>query len=590
MSRIKNFFIILTFFLFTLVTSSCTLFSREADPSTFNDYTHELFLTIMGDDEFTSHFLFKNPQNYDLPEDGSISLPTPSTSNFLSKFIINQLFSNLHNYDYNKLNFDQQLTYNILDNLLDKINDETEEMSYLSNNYLGSYLGYQAQLPLLLNEYAFYDMDDINNYFTLIDLVPETFESYVNFEIKKAEKGYGMPDFVISNVIDQCTEFINDVENHFLIKTFDERINNLDFLANNNIIKKELIEKNYQKVTGPLKDGYQYIKDNLPKIYGKSTNNLGLYYYSIGKDYYSLLFKNETGYDIPIEEAITYIENKLQTSYNEIIDLVTNNHNLKTEIDKLSLMTETPEVQLNKFRQQIVGHFPTIDFYPTINIKYIDKSMENHFSPAAYMNSPIDDFNSEYIYLNNSSINGDFNYLYHTLAHEGIPGHLYQNIYFKQQDTNILRKVLKSSGYVEGWATYVEMYSFNFCNDNEKLAAKYLKLNNEFAGALQCRLDMGIHYEGWDVNKVYDYLNSYLEGYSLENAKSILEQLVEIPTNSQIYFFTYFKIQDMYTRTKNSLGNNFNEVEFHKLILDCGPIPLRYVESIVNQYINDNAN
>ena len=39
---------------------------------------------------------------------------------------------------------------------------------------------------------------------------------------------------------------------------------------------------------------------------------------------------------------------------------------------------------------------------------------------------------NEFIYLNNASIDGDYNYLYHTLAHEGIPGHLYQNIYFKQ--------------------------------------------------------------------------------------------------------------------------------------------------------------
>lgn len=590
MNNIKKFFTILAIFLLTPIISSCTLFPQEADPSTFNDYTHELFLTIMGDDEFTSHFLFKNPQNYGLPENGNIMLPTPSTNNVFSKFLINQLFSNLYNYDYNKLNFDQQLTYNILDDLLYKINNETEEMSYLSSNYLGSYLGYQAQLPLLLSEYAFYDMDDINNYFTLIDLVPETFEAYVDFEIEKAEKGYGMPDFVISNVIDQCSEFINDVENHFLIKTFEQKIDNLDFLANNSTTKNELIETNYKKVTGPLKNGYQYIKDNLPKIYGKSTNNLGLYYYNEGKEYYSLLFKNETGYDIPIEDAILYIENKLQTSYNEIIKLVNNNPNLKTEIDNSSLMTETPEEQLNKFKQQIIGHFPSIDSYPTINIKYIDESMENHFSPAAYMNSPIDDYANEYIYLNNASINEDFNYLYHTLAHEGIPGHLYQNIYFKQQDTNILRKILKSSGYVEGWATYVEMYSFNFCDDDEKLVAEYLKLNNEFTGALQCRLDMGIHYEGWDVNKVYEYLNSYLEGYSLENAKSILEQLVEVPTNSQIYFFTYFKIQDIYTRTKNSLGNNFDEVEFHKLILDCGPIPLRYVELIVEQYINNNIN
>ena len=52
------------------------------------------------------------------------------------------------------------------------------------------------------------------------------------------------------------------------------------------------------------------------------------------------------------------------------------------------------------------------------------------------MTSAIDNFTEEFIYLNNADIrdefgNLDYNYLYTTLAHEGYPGHLYQNVYFK---------------------------------------------------------------------------------------------------------------------------------------------------------------
>ncbi len=587
MKTYKKIFICLLFLLLPFILTSCNPFQKEADPSTFDDYTNDLFFLIMGDDEFTNHFLFKNPENYGLSEHSSISLPTPAISSNLSKFLINSFFSDLKRYDYNKLNFDQQMTYNILTNLIDSINSETKEMSYLDSTYLGSYLGYQAQLPLLLSEYRFDDMNDINNYFAFIDLVPETFKSYVDFEIEKASEGYGMPDFVIDNVIDQCNEFINDVDNHFLIKTFPERLDNLNFTIDKNT-KNELITINIQKVKGPLAEGYQYIKDNLGTIYGKAKNNLGLYYYKEGKDYYTHLFKQETGYDIKIEDAIIYIEEKLNSSYNKLINLVKNNPDLLDKLENSPLMTSTPIEQINSFKENIKGIFPDIETYPNINIKYIDKSMENHFSPAAYINSPIDDFTNEFIYLNNASIDGDYNYLYHTLAHEGIPGHLYQNIYFKQQDTNIIRKILKSSGYTEGWATYTEMYSFNFCNDEDKITAEYLKLNDEVLGALQCRLDMGIHYEGWDAQKVLECLNKYSDNYTLETAQAILEQLIEIPTNSQIYFFTYFKIVDMYNRTKTALKENFNELEFHKLILDCGPVPLRYVETIVDNYIEEN--
>ena len=98
---------------------------------------------------------------------------------------------------------------------------------------------------------------------------------------------------------------------------------------------------------------------------------------------------------------------------------------------------------------------------------------------------------------------------------------------------------------------------------------------------------MGIHYEGWDANKVLEYLNSYFKGYTIENAQAILEQLIEIPTNSQIYFFTYFKLIDMRNKVQNALKDNFIIEDFHKLILDCGPVPLRYIETVVDEYIKN---
>ena len=38
----------------------------------------------------------------------------------------------------------------------------------------------------------------------------------------------------------------------------------------------------------------------------------------------------------------------------------------------------------------------------------------------------------------------------------------------------------------------------------------------------------------------------------------------------------------MYNSVYFRQGTNFDIVDFHKTILDCGPIPLRYVEEIVN--------
>lgn len=77
------------------------------------------------------------------------------------------------------------MTYNLIMNIIDNVNSKTSEMSYLSNNYLGSYLGYQAQLPLLLSEYKFRTKLDVDNYLKYLDLVPETFQNTLILKLKR---------------------------------------------------------------------------------------------------------------------------------------------------------------------------------------------------------------------------------------------------------------------------------------------------------------------------------------------------------------------------------------------------------------------
>ncbi len=587
---IKNFkklFLLLFLLVLPFSLSSCKFKWNKSDVSTFDDYTTSLFASVLGNDEFTLHWLLKQQEDFGFNEHGNVSLPTPSNPSILSSVAINYLFGKVESYDYNELNFDQKMTYNVISDLLLNYNSKTPEMSYLSNNYLGSYLGYQAQLPLLLSEYKFYDESDIEYYFKFMDIVPETFKQYVDYEYKKADKGYGMPDYVIDKVINQCVEFVKESSDHFLIKTFDARIDNLNLTNEKKIY---YIEENIKRVTGSLCDGYKYVRDNLGALKGKATNNLGLAHYDIGKAYYRIKFRDATGYDISIEDAIAYVDTKLNSCIAELRALINSDPELVNKLEKTTLMNITPKEQLELYKDEIINHFPAIEKYPNINVKYIDPSMENHFSPAAYMTSPLDDYTDEYIYLNNAKINGDYNYLYTTLAHEGIPGHMYQNIYFKTLNVNPLRKVLKNSGYTEGWATYAEIYSYNFCKDFDQNVIKYLKLNDLINGILTARLDIGIHYEGWTIDNLLSFLSNYFKGYTYEKAQKIFEQLVEVPTNSQMYYFTYFKINDMYEKAKTSLKDNFNEIEFHKLLLDCGPVPLRYVEIVVDEYISNHKN
>lgn len=601
--KIKRFFLILLLVALVFIGTSCetncnvqlTPNPGDYDVSTFDDFTKELFTKLVGQDEFTINRLFENPEDYGLSH-YEPSLPTPSLTNVTGLLVLNFVLGGINGFRYEELNDDQKMTYNIIMNLLDNINAQTPEMGYLSNNYLGSYLGYQAQLPLLLVEYNFRTKLDVENYFKYLDLIPETFQKYVDFEVEKAENGYGMPDFVIDKVVSQCEDFIGLANNqeHFMISTVNKKIDNCEFLTDEE--KTNFKTLNIEKVNGPLIQGYKIVLEQLPTLKGKAKNNMGLAHHIdkngklIGRDYYEIDFKNTVGYDISVEEAKQYIDGLIeyyQSSLNKYKELYQNDPVFRNEVDTYQLMDTTPENQLEYYQQVIGDYFPSVSYDGEINIKYLDKAMEDHFSPAAYMVSAIDNLTEEFIYLNGGKIkdndgNLNYNYLYPTLAHEGFPGHLYQNIYFKNTESNIIRKVLKSSGYTEGWATYAEIFSYEFLrgkySDN---FIDYLIFEDELNGAMYCRLDMGIHYDGWTLEQTNEFLQDFIPGITIDKVQAVYEQIIEVPNNMQMYFFSYFKIKDLRTKVQELSGENFNYIDFHKHILDCGPAPLKYVEEYV---------
>ena len=244
---------------FSLVLCSCSLFdnifNQELDPTTFDQTTNEMFYMLLGEDELSINYLIANRESYGL-EYYEPTLPTPSVKSLVNTVAINTVFGRIKNYDYNKLNDDQKMTYNVLVDLVDSINAETSERSYL---------GYQAQLPLILAEYNFYTKTDVENYIKFIELIPSTFKTYYEFEVEKAEKGYGMADFVIDNVVEQCETFITGIDNNssFMYKVVNEKINNLAFL--NAEEKLFFVNRNNEVIKTCMREGYEYVKNNLFK-------------------------------------------------------------------------------------------------------------------------------------------------------------------------------------------------------------------------------------------------------------------------------------------------------------------------------------
>ena len=73
--------------------------------------------------------------------------------------------------------------------------------------------------------------------------------------------------------------------------------------------------------------------------------------------------------------------------------------------------------------------------------------------------------------------------------------HIYISNFFPKTAYPI-RGLIKNLGYLEGWASYVTLLSYEYSELDEYYANLY-KYNNAIVLCLSARADIGVHYENW---------------------------------------------------------------------------------------------
>lgn len=197
--------------------------------ATFDSFLDEFFRSEVTGNTINLHFTLSDPESYGITESpitlGNISQEAISDSFAKTENIL----SLLEKYDYEDLSVKQQLTYDILSDYL-HTQLRTADLS-LYEEILKPSTGIQAQLPVLYEEYKFYTKDDVGNYLALIALTGDYFEQIIDFEQKKADAGLFMSDFTCDNIISQCENFIANTEDHYLIVTFNNKVEQLADLS-----------------------------------------------------------------------------------------------------------------------------------------------------------------------------------------------------------------------------------------------------------------------------------------------------------------------------------------------------------------------
>ena len=555
---------------------------NESASAKFDNYTQELFQEDVVQNTINLHYTLANPENYGIT-DYEVTLGSVSLADVEEGYAeLEDMKKNLEGFRRSGLTKDQQLTYDIL---LDYVQTELSVKDLpLYAEVLGPISGYQSQLPVILAEYTFRRERDIEDYLTLVSGIDEMAEELIEFEREKAQAGLFMSDYAADTIISQCEEFIANPEENYMIEIFDDKVAAFEGLTDQE--KQAYSDKNRAIITTEVVDGYRTLIDGLKELKGSGTNDLGLCYYEDGTRYYEYLVRSGTGTDTSVKQLMRKTEYFLEEFIYSLQTLVQENPEAYDEFLDYEFPVMEPEEILEDLREKSADYFPEP---PQVNytIKYVHPSMEEHSSPAFYLTTPVDDLQNNLIYINNrqaSSAESDGAEFYAMLAHEGYPGHLYQNIYTGSSDLPLVRSLLSYSGYAEGWATYVEhSYAFHLSGMSDTLAQLFAG-NSAATLALHAYIDMGIHYEGWNQEDVVDFLAGY--GISDRNAaEEIFKLVVEEPANYLNYFIGYLEFLDLRRAAEKELGEDFDVKEFHGFLLETGPAPFYIIEDYMDEWM-----
>ena len=153
--------------LFFLVFSACIFFNNRS----FRQFTGQIFRNELTGNTLNLHYTLKHPENYGL-SDVPVTLGSAEPEILKTSALALENYQEaLRRFPRQTLSRENRLTYDILE--LYFKNQLSGQRFLLYAEPLGPTIGTQAQLPVLLAEYAFRSRSDVETYLALLKEMDE---------------------------------------------------------------------------------------------------------------------------------------------------------------------------------------------------------------------------------------------------------------------------------------------------------------------------------------------------------------------------------------------------------------------------------
>lgn len=497
-----------------------------------------------------------------------------------------ELLDDLYAFDYKTLSYDQQYDYDTL---------EYECLTKLAALYFYRYkFLFKAGESVLddvgsyFTDFIFYDEQSIIDYLHCLKDVERGCNDALVYTAKQAEDGLPMLDEWIDYTQGVCKTFIESKEKNDLIVSFNKRIDAFEGLDEK--AKEEYKNQNLDIINNHLVPVYTKIMNEIEKYRGTADEE-DYCLYKLDEDYAEFVFIDKGSNTFGPEEMLTIITDAQWVLEAEYASCVLDDDSWQKAEDaydgKYEVFSMSMEDTLKYFEEHVTEYFPEIGKID-YTVEYLDPESAPSTVSAYYWQTPIDDNNRNIIRVNPNGRSKQVYKRYGTLAHEGIPGHMYQTVYYHMCQPSKFRMLLFYLAYVEGWAEYVSYYAYQMAGLEDRYAASVLYYDTNDYFFEYTIADLLTNYFGYSAEEIYDFFqeNSLFAQDSLEYYESLRKMVIEFSGQYVPYGMGAAFLFELRDAVEKRLGDDFDLIAYNKAILETGVIPLHLLKEAVCERLN----
>ena len=163
--------------------------------------------------------------------------------------------------------------------------------------------------------------------------------------------------------------------------------------------------------------------------------------------------------------------------------------------------------------------------------------------------------------------------------HEAYPGH-YVQLEYSNRNPSVIRRVLSSGVFAEGWAVYTEKVMLDEGYGKGNLALRLCQLKWYLRTVCNAILDYKMHCAGMTDEEALRFL---IEIAFQSEGEAILKIIRAKQSSCQLstYFVGRMAFARLRRRVQTERGDEFNLGRFHEACLAHGTLPVKYLPELV---------